>query len=87
MCSHRPWSHDPELVANEVLRLAALAAQPVLDESKMAEELMGHEFNALGQCNCGYATPDYGSGNRLRIEEKRHFANVLCEAAKRGELS
>ena len=58
-----------------------------LDPEKVAEMLMRHEFNALGQCTCGYATPDYGSGNRLRIEEKRHFARALCEAYMEGKLT
>ena len=59
----------------------------VLDPEKVADVLMRHEFNALGQCTCGYATPDYGSGNRLRVEEKRHIAHALCEAYTEGKLS
>ena len=58
-----------------------------LDAEEAAEVLMKHEFNALGQCMCGYATPDYGKGYRLRIEEKRHFARALCEAYTEGKLT
>lgn len=64
---------------------ARLAAQPVLDERKVAEQLGCHEpifrdGQYAGRCICGHEHPSY-SGWRL------HRTRALCEAAKRGELT
>lgn len=48
MYSHRPWSHDPEFVAAEVLRLAADALEEALTEPEWEEETQYGNLTAIG---------------------------------------
>ena len=55
-----------------------------IDKEQLAEALMGHTFNAFGECTCSHRTPDFKAADRMRIHEERHVVDVILKAL-RGE--